>query len=64
MYYVVKFKEQFDTDKGPKWISDQYLIAAESVTDAEVKLTEALKEGLGEFQIESVSKSKLTKIIS
>ena len=38
-YYLVKFKEAYDTDKGVKWMTKQYLISAVSITDAEVKIT-------------------------
>lgn len=62
-FYLVKFKEQYDTDKGPKWSTKQYLVNAVSVGDAEAKTTENLSQHGIEFRIVSVSKSLIEEIL-
>jgi len=63
MYYVVKFKELYDTEKGPKWRSDQFLVYATGIEDATAKLTEALRPYGTEFEVIGCNKSKITKVV-
>ncbi len=62
-YYVVKFKEMYDTDKGPKWRTDRFLIQAVSITDAEAKLNTFMKQYPTDFEVVSVSESAITKVV-
>jgi len=62
-FYLVKFKEQYDTDKGPKWATKQYLVNAVSVGDAEAKATEILSSYNVEFLIVSISKSPIEQVV-
>lgn len=62
-FFVVKFKEQYDTDKGPKWATKQWIVQAVSVTDAEVKVVQELSPSGIEFEVTSISKSAFEKVI-
>jgi hypothetical protein len=63
-YYIVKVKVHHEDDKGKvKKVTEQYLVDAVSVTDAEVKVT---KEFFGlsiEFEVSAVIETKLVKVI-
>ena len=68
MYYITKVEisAQIDTDKGvkEKTIKEQYLVQANSVTDAEAKMMEELKNSTEfEFDVVSVTTSKIIKVI-
>jgi hypothetical protein len=63
-YYVSKVKIATDTPKGVKWQSETYLVDAVSVTHAEELVTKDF-EGAGlEFEVKSVSKSQICKVIN
>jgi len=62
-YYLVKFKEAFDTDKGVKWMPKQYLISAVSITDAEVQITQHLSKDNVQFELTSISVSPIELVI-
>lgn len=62
-YYLVKFKEAYDTDKGVKWMTKQYLVQAVSITDAEVKVTEFLSKDNIKFDLKSISVSPIELVI-
>ena len=67
MYYLakVKFTEDiFTKSKGvtEKITTSQFLVAAESVSDAEKKIYEHL-EGSHNFEVSSVSESKIEAVI-
>ena len=67
MYYLgkVKFTEDvFSKSKGvtEKITTSQFLVAAESVSDAELKIHEHLK-GAHNFEVSSVSESKIEAVI-
>lgn len=63
MYYDVKFKEEYDTDKGPKWRKDQWLVRAISPTDAEARAAKVLAGYGNNFEIYGATKSKYTKVV-
>ena len=63
-YYVSKVKIATDTPKGVKWVTDTYLVNAVSVTHAEQLINEDFKNSGVEFDVKSVSNSKICKIIN
>jgi hypothetical protein len=63
-YYVSKVKIATDTPKGVKWVTETYLVNAVSVTHAEQLINEDFKNSGVEFDVKSVSNSKICKIIN
>ena len=66
-YYVAKIQlqEEVDTPKGPKTkkITETYLVEAMSVTEAEAKVIEDFKGFTFDFEVKSVTASKIIKIL-
>lgn len=63
MYYIGKVKIATDSPKGVKWSTETYLVQAETVTHAEALIVKDF-EGSGiEFDVKSVSSSKICKVI-
>lgn len=66
-YYTAKVQlvDTVDTPKGPKEkrITETYLVEALSVTEAEAKVIEDFKGYSFDFEVKSVSSSKIIKII-
>jgi hypothetical protein len=66
-YYTAKVQlvDSVDTPKGPKEkrITETYLVEALSVTEAEAKVIEDFKGYTFDFEVKSVSSSKIIKII-
>jgi hypothetical protein len=62
-YYVSKVKIATDTPKGVKWQSESYLVDALTVTHAEALVNEDFKDDGVEFEVKSVSKSQICKVI-
>ena len=65
MYYVarVKFETIDDKTGRTKKIIEQYVVEADSVTDAETKLMAKFKDSIAEFSVSSVQESKIMGII-
>ena len=63
MYYTSKVKIATDTPKGVKWQSETYLVDALTVTHAEAQVNEDFKDSGVEFEVKSVSKSQICKVI-
>jgi hypothetical protein len=64
MYYIVKVKLEFETDKGQiKKKTETYLVKAESVTDAEVIINEDFKSYPQEFEVKSVTQSSIIDVL-
>lgn len=64
MYYNVKVKLEFETDKGQiKKKTEAYLVKAESVTDAEVIINEEFKSYPQEFEVKSVTQSNIIDVL-
>lgn len=64
MYYIVKVKLEFETDKGQiKKKTETYLVKAESVTDAEVIINEDFKSYPQEFEVKSVTQSNIIDVL-
>jgi hypothetical protein len=66
-YYTAKVQlvESIDTPKGvkEKRVTETYLVEALSVTEAEAKVIEDFKGYTLDFEVKSVSSSKIIKII-
>tara|TARA_Y100000310_G_C20298079_1_gene630405 strand:+ start:472 stop:696 length:225 start_codon:yes stop_codon:yes gene_type:complete len=62
-YYLAKVKIATDTPKGVKLTTDQYLINAVSVTHAESLVNEDFKDTGLEFEVKSVTSSRICKVI-
>jgi len=66
MYYIAKVKVEVITDdesKNQKFKNETYLVAAESVTDAEAVVHENFSGGAGEFIVKSVSESPVLDVL-
>lgn len=63
-YYIAKVKVHHEDDKGKvKKVTEQYLVDAVSVTDAEVKVVEEFEGSNLEFEVTAVIETKLVKVI-
>ena len=63
-YYIAKVKVHHEDDKGRvKKVTEQYLVDAVSVTDAEVKVVEEFDGSNLEFEVSAVIETKLVKVI-
>lgn len=64
MYYKAKVREKIEDDKGKiKKTTAEYLVDAVSVTDVEVQITNEYN-GVGfEWELLSVSETKIVKIL-
>lgn len=65
MYYIARVQLEFETDKGGlKKKSETYLVKAESVTDAEAIVNDKFKDYNFEFEVKSVSQSRIIDVFS
>jgi hypothetical protein len=62
-YYVSRVAIATDTPKGVKWVSETYLVNAVSVTHAEELINQDFKSSGIEFEVKSISSSKICKVI-
>ena len=63
-YYIAKVKVHHQDDKGRvKKVTEQYLVDAVAVTDAEVKVVEEFDGSNLEFEVSAVMETKLVKVI-
>jgi hypothetical protein len=66
-YYIAKVQltDMMDTPKGPKEkkVTETYLVEALSVTEAEAKVIDDFKGYTMDFEVKSVSASRIIKII-
>ena len=63
MYYTARVQMEFETDKGQlKKKSETYLVKAESVTDAETIVHEKFKDYKFDFEVKSVSQSRIIDV--
>ena len=66
-YYVAKVQliDKIDTPKGKKEkrVTETYLVEALSVTEAEAKVVQDFKGVMFDFEVKSVTSSKIIKII-
>lgn len=65
MYYTARVQMEFETDKGHvKKKSETYLVKAESVTDAETIVHDKFKDYPNNFEVKSVSQSRIIDVYS
>lgn len=66
-YYIAKVRlvELVDTPKGTKekQVTETYLVEALSVTEAEAKVIEDFKQVTLEYEVKSVTASKILKVL-
>jgi|TARA_B100000900_G_C20510508_1_gene687783 hypothetical protein len=63
-YYIAKVKVVVSDNNGKqKKNVEQYLVNAVSVTDAETKIHEDFKNTVIDFEVSSVSETKIIKVI-
>lgn len=63
MYWLVRYKEQYDTDKGPKWRSGNYLVFALDGIEAIAIATKELQKFNNEFKINGATVSKIEAVL-
>lgn len=64
MYYKAKVREKIEDDKGKiKKQTSEYLVDAVSVTDVEVQITHEYKGVNFDWELLSVSETKIVKIL-
>lgn len=63
-YYIAKVKVHHEDDKGRvKKVTEQYLVDAVSVTDAEAKVVAEFEGDNLEFEVSAVMETKIIKVI-
>ena len=62
-YYVVKVKVNQEDAKGRIKLTEQYMVHAVSVTDAEAKVVADFEGSNLEFEVSSVIETKIIKVI-
>ena len=63
-YYIAKVKVHHEDDKGRvKKVTEQYLVNAVSVTDAEAKVVQDFEGSNLEYEVTKVSETKILKVI-
>jgi hypothetical protein len=63
-YYIAKVKIATDTPKGVKWSTDRYLVNAVSVTHAEELIHDDFTGSGIQFEVKSVSSTRILKVIN
>jgi len=65
MYYIAKVKfETVDDNTGRiRKLNEQYLVEAQSISDAEAMLNEKFKDSIADFSVVSIQESKIIGII-
>ena len=63
-YWLAKVKVEEETSRGTvRWANEQFLVNAENVTDAEVKLTQEYSTYHMEWHVSQLKQIKLVKVI-
>jgi hypothetical protein len=63
-YYIAKVKVHHEDDKGRvKKITEQYLVNAVSVTDAEAKVVAEFEGSNLEYEVPAVMETKIVSVI-
>ena len=63
-YYIAKVKVHHEDDKGRvKKVTEQYLVNAVSVNDAEAKVVQDFEGSNLEYEVTAVSETKILKVI-
>ena len=62
-YYKVNVKVEYENDKGQvKFRKEEYLVSGVSPTDVETKINKEM-EGAGDFEIVSLSVTKILSVL-
>lgn len=66
MYYLAKIKfEQIDSNTGKtKKITEQYLVAADSITQAEQKIQKHFEHSIADNKVVGVQESRILEVIN
>lgn len=62
--YLAKVQVIVDNNGKPKKVTEQYLVNAVSVTDAESKVNTEFKNSPLEFEVKSISETKILKVLN
>ena len=62
-YYIAKVKIATDTSKGVKYVSEQYLVNATSVTHAEALVNKDFVDTGIDFEVKAVQDTRICKVI-
>ena len=62
-YYIAKVKVATDTPKGVKYVSEQYLVNATSVTHAEALVNKDFQDSGVDFEVKAVQDTRICKVI-
>ena len=62
-YYIAKVKIAMDTSKGVKYVSEQYLVNATSVTHAEALVNKDFVDTGIDFEVKAVQDTRICKVI-
>ena len=62
-YYIAKVKVATDTPKGVKYVSEQYLVNATSVTHAEALVIKDFQDSGVDFEVKAVQDTRICKVI-
>jgi len=63
-YYIAKVKVHHEDDKGRvKKVTEQYIVDAVSVTDAEAKVVTEFEGSNLEYEVNAVIETKIIKVI-
>ena len=62
-YYIAKVKIATDTSKGVKYVSEQYLVNATSVTHAEALVNKDFVDTGIDFEVKAVQDTRISKVI-
>lgn len=64
MYYTARVQVEFENDKGQsKKRTEQYLVNADSVTEAEAIVNEEFRDYKGGFEVKSISESRIIDVL-
>lgn len=63
-YYVAKVKVIVDNNGKPKKNVEQYLVNGVSVTDVESKIHLEFKDSIVDFEVSSVTETKIIKVVN
>lgn len=62
-YYEIIIRMIVSSDKGDKAVNQSYLVRAMSVTEAEIKMNEDMKDYPNDWEVKSIKETKIEKVI-
>lgn len=63
-YYIATVSVEHVDGEKTKKVKEQFLVDAVSVTDAEVKVNEYFKDSVLDFEVSSVTRTKIVDVIN